>query len=461
MNIRMVSAVLVGLLFSVSAWGITYNGFADTSSLTLNGSTAVVSTSDGSVLRLTPASGGQSGSAFSSVTVNAARFSTFFKFRITEPGGQVFDCNTEPGADGLVFVVQAVSSDIGGAGQGIGYAGIDTSVGVEFDTWCNAGNNDPNSNHLGIDVNGSVDHASGEDSDTITISPNFDDGKIWYAWVDYDGAVLEVRVNQSGLRPNLPSLSKSMDIPAILGNVDDAFVGFTSGTGADWGNHDVLFWEYREDFDPVSGVSPCCAEYDPATGTAVIPCLKVKGDLESTLSVTLQQQGSVLVIAAIGEGVSDCCPSSGGGGDACDDCSCADYAAAHPEQCGRTGSLNFRVTWNDKNDVDLHVAYSGEGGSEEIYYGNSTGSLTGGELDVDSNAGCSSNVTENPVENIVFDTPPSGAYEFKVCGYSNCIGGAASTAKVQALSNGTVFWESDITVSQWSNHCETVYTYNR
>lgn len=459
MNRRKLLVPFLSLFFIPCVSAMTYNGFSDISSLTLNGATAVAATNDGAVLRVTPATSGQSGSAFSTVTVNAARFSTFFKFRITEPGGSIFDCNTESGADGLVFVVQSVASNIGGSGGGIGYAGIGTSIGVEFDTWCNAANNDPNSNHLGIDRNGSVDHGSGADSNTVTISPNFDDGNIWYVWVDYDGTVLEVRANQSGLRPSLPTLSQSIDIPTTLGGVTDAYVGFTSGTGSDWGNHDVLFWEYREDFDPISGVSPCCAEYDPATGIAVIPCLKVKGDLESTFSVTLQQQGSVLAIAAIGEGISNCCGTSST--NTCDDCSCAEFAAANPEQCGRTGSLNFRLTWHDKNDVDLHVVYSGDAGNEEIDYNTTTGPITGGELDIDSNGACSYNITENPVENVVFDNPPSGAYEFKVCGYSNCIGGAASTATLQALSNGTVFWESNITVNQWANHCQSVYTYNR
>ncbi|MDZ4754283.1 MAG: L-type lectin-domain containing protein [Phycisphaerae bacterium] len=81
-----------------------------------------------------------------------------FAFRITDPDGSLFDCNVDTGADGLVFVVQSISSSVGGLGRGIGYAGIQQSVGVEFDTWCNAVNNDPSSNHVGINVNGVVDH---------------------------------------------------------------------------------------------------------------------------------------------------------------------------------------------------------------------------------------------------------------------------------------------------------------
>ena len=128
----------------VHAGVMIFNDFNDTSTLTLNGDAAVANTSDGAVLRLTPALTSKSGSAFSSVTVKAATFSTAFTFRITNPGGPLFDGNSESGADGLVFVAQSVSSAIGGFGQGIGYAGISNSVGVEFDTWHNSVNNDPN-----------------------------------------------------------------------------------------------------------------------------------------------------------------------------------------------------------------------------------------------------------------------------------------------------------------------------
>ena len=250
-------ALVTGLLgacvaSTASATVVSFPDFSDTTGLTLNGSATTAVTGDGTVLRLTPAALSQAGSAFSSATINAATFSTFFKFRITDRGGTLFDCNTVTGADGLVFVVQSVSSSIGGAGQGIGYAGIGSSVGAEGDTWCNAGNNDPSSNHLGIDVNGDVNHGLGSPN-TANISPDFDDGNIWYGWVDYDGTTLEVRTNQTGVRPAAANLSRLLDIPTILGQ-DTAFVGFTSGTGADFGNHDIIAWEYRDTFNPIGQV---------------------------------------------------------------------------------------------------------------------------------------------------------------------------------------------------------------
>lgn len=233
-------------LISLSVSGdVIFDDFSDTTGLTLNGSATTTTTGDGVVLRLTSAGPNQSGSTFSSVVVDAEDFSTFFQFRITDPGGSIFDCNTEAGADGLVFVVQSVSASVGGLGQGIGYAGISDSVGIEFDTWCNAANNDPSSNHLGIDLQGIVNHGSGAPF-TTNVSPNFDDGNIWSAWIDYDGTTIEVRANQTGIRPAAPLLTRMVDVPAELGGVTEAFVGFTSGTGADWGNHDVLNWRYTQ-----------------------------------------------------------------------------------------------------------------------------------------------------------------------------------------------------------------------
>jgi hypothetical protein len=89
---------------------------------------------------------------------------------------------------------------------------------------------------------------------TASIPTRFDDGNLWYAWVDYDGSTLEVRTNQTGVRPSDVTLSQNLDLVALLGQTT-AFVGFTSGTGAAWGNHDIVNWQYRGEFDPV-GLPP-------------------------------------------------------------------------------------------------------------------------------------------------------------------------------------------------------------
>jgi len=246
---------------------VLYDGFANTSGLQLNGSAATASTTDGTVLRLTPAAENQSGSAFSFAKVNIAEFTSIFSFRITNPGGPIADFNDESGADGLVFVLQNDANNVVGApGGGIGYGGIGASVGVEFDTWGNVAANDPSQSHIGINVNGSVDHnGSGMgptaiigDTNVMTTDlpgPELDDGDRWWSWVRYDGTDLDVFLLQSEsvTEPSIPAtplLSFPIDLNSTLGSSDQAFAGFTSGTGSASANHDLLYWRYTESAIP-------------------------------------------------------------------------------------------------------------------------------------------------------------------------------------------------------------------
>jgi RHS repeat-associated protein len=234
---------------------IVFNGFTNISTLQLNGSAKTESTEDGTVMRLTSAFPGQSGSVFSGQRLKADAFSTYFRFKISVPGGAgvpggaVSDCNNEPGADGLALVVQPISSGLGSNGGGIGYAGIPRSICVEFDTWCNSEANDPDSNHIGISLNGDSNHGPGSPF-TTGIPTKLDDGTVQHAWVDYDGGVLEVRLSRSADRPLTPNLVRTINLGQTLGSTN-AFVGFTSATGGSWGNHDILFWEYRQGFSPI------------------------------------------------------------------------------------------------------------------------------------------------------------------------------------------------------------------
>ena len=226
---------------------INYTDFSSTAGLTINGSAAQV----GNVLRVTPANFNQGGSFFATNTVNLASnasFSTYFQFRNTNPGGSC-DTATTCGADGLVFVVQTVGNNVGSIGGGIGYFGINNSVGIEFDTWNNGAGDNNSSNHVGIDVNGSVSSLALAE----VLEADMNNGSIWNAWIDYNGAtnLIEVRLTQSAARPASPILSYTRNLAADLGTTN-AFVGFTSGTGAAFANHDVLRWSLEDDFRPIN-----------------------------------------------------------------------------------------------------------------------------------------------------------------------------------------------------------------
>lgn len=226
---------------------VDYPDFSDTTGLTINGDAARV----GDVLRVTRDTFSQAGSAFSTNTVSlasGAAFSTYFQFRFTNPGGACDGMGC--GADGIVFTVQTVANNVGGGGGGIGYFGIPKSVGVEFDNWFNAGL-DINSNHVGVDLNGSV--ASVVSANISEADLN--DGDIWNAWVDYNSVtdLLEVRLTRSAVRPSSAILSYTVDLATVLGSTD-AFVGFTSGTGAAFANHDILSWRLNDSYDPITTV---------------------------------------------------------------------------------------------------------------------------------------------------------------------------------------------------------------
>lgn len=261
---RLVSAAALALTTygAHAALVINYADFSDTTGLTLNGDAAQV----GNVLRVTPALSSQAGSAFSTSTVSLASnasFSTHFQFRFSEPG--VSD-GLGVGADGLVFVVQTVGNNVGGAGGGIGYQGIPNSVGIEFDTWNNGAIDNNSSNHVGINVNGSVASLVL----TEIVEADMNNSQIWNAWIDYNGAtnLLEVRLTQSNTRPAAALLSLTRDIALDLGTTN-AFVGFTSGTGAAWANHDVLNWRLEDSFRPINGV--------PEPGTLALLALGLAG----------------------------------------------------------------------------------------------------------------------------------------------------------------------------------------
>jgi hypothetical protein len=241
------------ILIALAGWNgptradFVYSDFSDVTGLKLNGDAARV----GTELRLADATDWSSGSAFTSNAIalgDENSFSTYFRFRITDAGGVSDEDGT--GADGLVFVVQTVSNNVGGAGGGIGYGGISPSLGVEFDTYHNPF--DPNGNHVGIDLDGSLTSQA-----TTTETTRFNNDEVWSAWIDYNGLTnqLEVRWSMDAARPTAPQLSLVVDLAADLGQ-DTAFVGFTSGTGAAYGNHDILSWEYRGAFAPIGAAVP-------------------------------------------------------------------------------------------------------------------------------------------------------------------------------------------------------------
>jgi uncharacterized protein YfaP (DUF2135 family) len=95
-----------------------------------------------------------------------------------------------------------------------------------------------------------------------------------------------------------------------------------------------------------------------------------------------------------------------------------------------TGDVQITLAWNADSDVDLHVVPPG---GDEIFYGRRE-SPSGGELDLDSNAGCQIDGVRN--ENITWPvgTAPRGLYTVRVNYWSDC--GVQRTDWTVRVNNG-------------------------
>lgn len=185
------------------------------------------------VLQLTRPAENLVGTAFLSEAVSlpsGRSFSAYFTFRMKKPS-----CGFGGGGDGLAFVLQTDRGAAGSRGGGLGYAGIQPSLVVEFDTHQNEEHKDPDGNHVGISLYGDPDSVA-----TAKAPMRMVDGAVLHAWVDHDGGsdTLEVRLSSSAVRPAEPLLSYKIDLDAIF--EDDVFVGFTAATGSCTEHHDIL-----------------------------------------------------------------------------------------------------------------------------------------------------------------------------------------------------------------------------
>ncbi len=210
------------------------------------------------VLRLTDNQRFRTGTAFQTEAIPirdagtgaAIGFSTVVQFRMSEPNG--WSDNDGQGADGIVFVVARSPNVVGGSGLGIGYAGIANSLGVEFDSWNNGSSDGHSGNHQGFNANGSSSSFA-----RVHVPGRFNDGQVWTAWIDYDGAsqLLEVRVVPGETRPEDATLATLVDIPALLGQ-DEGYFGFTSATGRAMNAHDLITWGIQSDGLPGEFTGP-------------------------------------------------------------------------------------------------------------------------------------------------------------------------------------------------------------
>lgn len=228
---------------------LDYNSFAGACGTTLTcvGNTGV----SGTALRVTPASAFQSGAGYSTTAITlgaGATFSTTFQFRMTNTGG------IAP-ADGITFVLAKNATGLGAAGGGLGYQNVANSVAVEFDTYNNGGS-DLGSNHVAVDTNGVLSNQAAANpygvatcdfgGNSYLATGCMSNGHVWTATINYDGALLNVFLQDGANAVQHLISNYAIDIAATLGT-NDAFVGFTGGTGSGFENQDILSWKLAND----------------------------------------------------------------------------------------------------------------------------------------------------------------------------------------------------------------------
>lgn len=173
---------------------------------------------------LTQAAGNQNGSVWNN---NKIDLTQSFDFNF-----DVFLGSNDAGADGIVFVLQPISTSVGSTGGGLGYDGITPAVGVTIDTWQNGNDNDPAFDHIAIQLNGNLNHNVANNIagpvTAINGNDNIEDG-VWHSFrIQWDAATKTFSAYIDG----------SLRVSAVNDFVTNVFAGnplvfwgFTGSTG--------------------------------------------------------------------------------------------------------------------------------------------------------------------------------------------------------------------------------------
>lgn len=202
---------------------------------------------------LTPNQGNQSGSVWN---VNRIDLNESFDYKF-----EVFlGCN-DAGADGMAFVLQPISTIVGSSGGGIGFQGIDPSVGVVIDTWQNSIDNDPDYDHISINRNGDIMHQTTNNlAGPVTALPNsgnIEDCQFHALRVQWDALTQTLTASMDGEM----RVSATIDmINTVFSGNPEVFWGFSSATGGAW-NQQRFCTSLNADFSAASQTNYCA----PAT----------------------------------------------------------------------------------------------------------------------------------------------------------------------------------------------------
>jgi gliding motility-associated-like protein len=172
---------------------------------------------------LTPASFTQAGSVWNANKINLNN-PFDFSFNV------FLGCQDVNGADGIVFMLQPISTSIGSTGEGMGFMGITPSIGISLDTWQNLNLNDPLYDHISIQANGNPAHGSdlAGPIQASSTSDNIEDCQ-WHIFrITWDPVTQLLRAYFDG---HLQVQAQVNMVGTIFNNDPNVFWGFTAATG--------------------------------------------------------------------------------------------------------------------------------------------------------------------------------------------------------------------------------------
>ncbi len=188
---------------------------------------------------LTPDQLTQSGSVWNKTEIDLTQ-SFDYSFNV------YLGCKDLDGADGIVFVLQPISTSVGTTGQGLGFFGVTPSIGIPIDTYQNVDFDDPSYDHIGIYRDGDLHNNSPNVlAPPVQVLP--DNGNIedcqWHVF----------RIHWDALAKNLSAyIDGFLRVQTNLDLVKDIF-----------GGRPLVFWGFSGATGGSSNVQKFCTSLNP------------------------------------------------------------------------------------------------------------------------------------------------------------------------------------------------------
>jgi hypothetical protein len=177
---------------------------------------------DDRCIRLTPDAPARTGSAFCQRS-----FTLEHPFEVAV--SLVLGDRDELGADGIVFVLTPGAPETGWRGEGMGFAGLVPSLGIEIDTYQNLHLNDPAGDHLAVMRDGRSWH----EDEPVEVG-QLEDGErhsFVVQWTPSSGLIVQL---DGTVRARVPADEVRQTVGA-----GELRWGFTAATGRKTNRHDV------------------------------------------------------------------------------------------------------------------------------------------------------------------------------------------------------------------------------